>query len=300
MTMTRRRFLSICALATGAVALGMREKPMRWSGFALGTEASIELAGGDPAHAKQALEAALDTVRRMESLFSIYDPQSAISRLNAYGTVEAEPEFLRLAKIASRAYELTGGLFDPTVQTLFAAKREGRIPDARDLARVGWQKVLIADDRVRFSLPGMAITFNGIAQGFATDRVSEVLRTYGYEATLVNIGEYRSGNTKAWIGVEQDNGRAGIVVPLEMAAIATSSANAYLFADKTSHILHPRNNNNACEWLTATVVHKSAAMADALSTALILSQGQSLAHKLCASEASKIILQGNDGQLIEI
>lgn len=40
--------------------------------------------------------------------------------------------------------------------------------------------------------PSQALTFNGIAQGFATDLVADVLRDHCLTNTLVNIGEYRA------------------------------------------------------------------------------------------------------------
>ena len=39
---------------------------------------------------------------------------------------------------------------------------------------------------------GAAITLNGIAQGYATDRVVDVLRARGLSTTLVNMGEIRA------------------------------------------------------------------------------------------------------------
>ena len=44
---------------------------------------------------------------------------------------------------------------------------------------------------------GAAITLNGIAQGYATDRVVDMLRTGGLSTTLVNMGEIRAIGARA-------------------------------------------------------------------------------------------------------
>ena len=40
--------------------------------------------------------------------------------------------------------------------------------------------------------PGMAITLNGIAQGYITDRIADLLRNEGFEQAVVDLGEWRA------------------------------------------------------------------------------------------------------------
>ena len=42
----------------------------------------------------------------------------------------------------------------------------------------------------------MSITLNGIAQGYITDKVTELLASFGISNTLVNMGEYRALGSK--------------------------------------------------------------------------------------------------------
>ena len=42
------------------------------------------------------------------------------------------------------------------------------------------------------SPPGMAITLNGIAQGYITDRVADLLRNEGFDQAMVDLGEWRA------------------------------------------------------------------------------------------------------------
>ena len=47
---------------------------------------------------------------------------------------------------------------------------------------------LMADGRVRFERPDVAVDLGGIAKGFAVDRAIEVLRAQGISRALVNAG----------------------------------------------------------------------------------------------------------------
>ena len=41
-----------------------------------------------------------------------------------------------------------------------------------------------------FEKQGVGISFNGIAQGYITDKVSEYLKEQGFLHSLVDVGEY--------------------------------------------------------------------------------------------------------------
>jgi hypothetical protein len=96
----------------------------------------------------------------------------------------------------------TGGRFDPTIQPLwalyaehFAGARRRDLPPAgaraAALARTGWQRVRFDGARIRLE-PGMALSLNGIAQGYIADRLADLLRGMGLDlpgtARVVIIG----------------------------------------------------------------------------------------------------------------
>ena len=300
---TRRRFLAIAGAltATGAFAAPRTT----WQGRALGADTSISLDGSGPA-AQAALTAARDTIARMEDLFSLYDPTSALSRLNRTGALTMPPEFTRLMRLAASVNAMTDGLFDPTVQPLFQAYREhgGRPPDTilEELTAVlGWEKVLVEGDRIQLPVKGMALTLNGIAQGFATDRVAETLAAHGFTHTLVNIGEYRAGTAPANIAVANRHGDILETLTLQANAVATSAPDAYRFADGSGHILDASGTGVEAPWQTISVVADTAALADGLSTALALTSDTRTARELLASrKAKRILLEDRKGNLLRL
>jgi len=139
-------------------------------------------------------------IARLEAIFSLYRPGSALLRLNARGHLDAPPfELLECLSIAGTIHRATGGRFDPSVQRLWEAHAKaaavGRaLSDAeraRALSVTGWDGVTITADRVTLR-PGVALTLNGIAQGYIADEVVELLRAEGVAHTLVDLVETRA------------------------------------------------------------------------------------------------------------
>ena len=262
----RRRFLAIAA-AFAATPASVSASPVRWRGIALGAEAEIEIQG--PAHdARPILEASLALLRDVESLFNLHDPTSTLSRLNAAGHVaETDRRFHRLFEAVDRLHAATNGRFDPTVQPLWRALAEGKDPDAAR-ALVGWDKVVRQDQRVLLS-KGQALTFNGIAQGFATDLVTELMRSNGVTKTLVNIGEHGAIGGPWRLGLEDPDHGMVAARTLTDGAMATSSPFALRLGSELGHILDARALGPPV-WSTVSVEADTATLADGLSTALCL------------------------------
>lgn len=272
MSLTRRRFLCISAAALCAGASPVA--PARWRGIALGAEAEITLHGPG---AEAALTDAIARVRGIERAFSLYDPTSELSRLNASGRLAPSPAFRLLLTQTDAVHRATGGAFDPSVQPLWQAlARGGDVEAARALT--GWERVTIGQEITL--APGQALTFNGIAQGFATDVVSDLLASRGFGQALVNIGEHRALGGPWRLGLSDP--AAGYLGTRTLAdgAIATSSP-AALRLGTGGHILDPRGLR-APLWSTASVEAESAAVADALSTACCLLEPDEIRRAMAA------------------
>lgn len=289
MTLDRRRFLAISAAFTCYPATA---KATTWRGFGFGAEISITLHGPSDI-ARPALLEAKNALKKIESLFSLYDAASALSELNATGFLKfPAPDFLALIQASDLAYRTTFGLFDPTVQTLWHA----RATRASIVSQNDWSAVRFQPQEISLET-GQQLTFNGIAQGYATDLVTEVLSRHGLTEALVNIGEFRSLGGDWRLGIaDPEHGLLGTRT-LSGRAIATSSSFAHSVAGQ-SHIMH---HTRTPKWSTVSVEADTATAADSLSTALTLATREQIETIYVArDDVHSITLIDKDGNLTTI
>ncbi len=283
---TRRRALTI--LAAGAAAglgAGCRTRdPVEWRGTALGADARLVFFDAHGSRAEEAIGDCLAEIERLEQSFSLYRHDTEITALNNAGRLH-HPSFdlRRLLQICKIVNLRSGGLFDPTIQPLWrlyaqwfadAADRPSSLEALRAplMERIGLQNVEVRPDSIRLNRAAQ-ITLNGIAQGYITDRVAELLRARGWSHVLIDLGEVRALDGRpdgAPFRVFARDG--GLILPLANVALATSSAQSLVFSAKLglAHILHPRTGLTPGHWASISVRHPSATIADALSTALLL------------------------------
>ena len=294
---SRRRMIRISA-AAASLALVPLDRPARsdtaflvtWRGTALGALASMCVHHTSRGEAERSIRRALAEVRRMERIFSLYQEDSALVALNARGALEAPPPELVELLTECREYAgLTDNAFDPTVQPLWQlfAKHfsqaeadptgppQAALEDA--LGRVGHQHLILDRNRVVFARRGMGLTLNGIAQGYITDRIVDLLRADGIERSLVDIGEIRAlgahPDGRSWkvaIADPMEPGQVLRTAEIVNQALATSAGGAFQFdaSGRFNHIFDPRTGASARLHRSASVVMPTAA--DALSTAFSL------------------------------
>ena len=295
--LTRRRMIAIAATAAGSALLNggriaQAGDPVRWHGSALGAQVSIEIYHPDRAEAHRLVDSCVQDVRRLEQQFSLYRAGSAICSLNRTGIlVSPEADMIALLKASLLFAGLTNGAFDPTVQPLwqlyadhFSSEKpdpEGPSPQqlAETLTKVGHSGLLVSADRVALTRRGAAITLNGIAQGYATDRVVDRLRGAGLSTTLVNMGEIRAIGARPegtpWRVGLADPDRPGALtetIDLVDRAVATSAGAGFRFDTKGrfTHLFDPATGRSPSLYSTVSVIAPTATEADALSTAFSL------------------------------
>ncbi|NRB02825.1 MAG: FAD:protein FMN transferase [Rhodobacteraceae bacterium] len=287
MKMTRRRFLSVSAATL--VASAAHASTARWQGRAMGAEVSLVLHGGT----QQDLDAAVTEIRRVERLFSIYDPTSELSHLNKNSGGRLSPDTQDLLALCDSVHRTTDGLFDPTVQPVFRAALHGR---ALPWHLVGWDRVRIEQGHLTMA-KGQQLTLNGIAQGYATDQVRDLLTARGFAKALVSVGEHSAIGGPFRLQLEDPiHGPLGLRT-LEDSAIATSSPNAMQLG-VGAHIFDPTGRAVPL-WSTVSVEAKSAALADGLSTALCMAPRDQIAQ-IAGATGTRITLIDRSGDLTRL
>ena len=283
---SRRHFLR-AALGAGA---GRGGEPLVWDrrhlvGF--GTTLALQAGHADAPTLARALDAGVATLQRIEAQMSLFDPGSALSRLNRDGRLAAPPaELLALLRTAQAVAAASDGAFDVTVQPLWtlwseaAARQALPAPAALQAARalVAWRDLRVSAREIRLRRPGMAVTLNGIAQGHAADRVRAVLVEHGIRDALVDAGEFamagRNPRRDPWtLGLADP--RADRLLGRLVAdgrCIATSADNLTSFSDdhRHHHIFDPRTGDSPPALAGVSVVARDGALADALTKVLFV------------------------------
>ena len=302
---TRRRFLAttgsgVLATALGGMAVMSRKADLHLrEGVAMGAPIRILACHPNPAAAKAGLAAAFAELELIESLMSLYRPSSQICCLNEVGELEEpHPYLIQVLEEAREVSKLTNGAFDITVQPFWEvywrASQLRQRPNVGDLDRarskVDWRRVVFSRDHV--ALNGAAITLNGIAQGFATDRVKAILAEHGIRDALVDAGELGAvglnPESEPWmVGVKDPHhlGRLYLLAALQDRCMATSGGYETRFEGPggSHHIFDPARGKSPQALSSVSVIAKSATLADAMSTALFvlgLSKGTALVDQI--------------------
>ena len=293
--MKRRRAITLL----GAVAFTScrpRVELRTFSAIAFGTEVHFQTHGISETLFTNVSEKCFRRLREIESLFSLYDPESTISRLNRDKKLTNPPqEFLELIRTALDYGEKTGGIFDITVQPLWDFRQRWKTADIAErkimegtpwkkaLALVDYRNVKANSESISLSKPNSAITLNAITQGYATDQIISLLKSNGIRNALVNIGEYAAIGSapdgKPWSVKLAANGETIPLPPARALAVSAGSGHTFDPEGRFHHIFRPSDGANTRPKSSIVVTAPTATMADALSTTLAI-----------ATEAERVVI----------
>lgn len=254
------------------------------------TFVTITVYTSDEENAEEVISAAFARMEEIEREASIFDEKSEAFRLNRDGYLEAPSEDFRQLIALSLGYsQITDGYFDITVQPLLDLWQAGLWQESETIQQsridetlglVGWDKIVIEDEKIYFTVEGMEITLGGIAKGYAVDEALDVISDTGVEHALINAGgDMRMLGTKPqgepWLValVNPDNTSQSLAnFSLSDKAIATSgNYERYFDPEKEAHhIINPKTGYSAAECISTTVIAPSATQADSLATSIFV------------------------------
>ena len=278
-------------------ASGMRL--YRGAALAFGTTISATVVHDDERQAELAIEDAFAAARVVDRLMSIYSPDSQVFQLNRDGVLaRPDPHLLLVLEQARQLSIMSGGAFDITVQPLWRAFSDAQagagLPSQQQrleaLARVGWRGLEFDREQVRFGRPGMALTLNGLAQGYAADLALAAVRARGVGHALLDTGEFiaQGGRTQQqpWtLGIRDPRDAAALAATLRIDGRSVATSGDYESAFSADlmhhHIFDPVLGDSPPELASVTVLAPSGLLADGLSTAF-MAMGARKARALAA------------------
>ena len=265
------------------------EKSAQRDIFAMDTFMTVKAYGSE---AGKAVDISAEKIHQLEKLFSVTDFQSDISKINnSHGKpVKISDDTADIMNFALDMCGKTDGNLDITIYPVLKewgfTSSDYKVPDSRKISEllelVDYKKIHIDGNMV--SVPeNMETDLGSVAKGYAGDCIAEIFRENSIKSGIINLG----GNIVA-VGSKPDGSEwnIGIADPyapeknictLDMAdsAVVTSGNYERYFTDENGnkywHILNPENGYPADSGLVSvTVTGKSAAVCDALSTALFV------------------------------
>jgi thiamine biosynthesis lipoprotein len=274
---------------------GCKEVPSKYiynKGFAYGTMYSIVYQSPD---GKDYQEEITKKFQEYTMIFSPYEAESTISKVNRNEDVVLEPEFITCFEKAMEVSEITNGAFDITAGSLINAWGFG--PDERremtpeivgNLKLVtDYRKIQIQNKNIRKEVPEMKLDMNAISKGFTSDLFADFLKEKGCENYMVEIGgevvaKGKNAKGKTWtIGISKpdedilvSNSDLQAKLQLPDMAMATSGNYRNFYVEdgkKYAHTIDPKSGYPVQHsLLSATVLANDCMTADAFATAFMV------------------------------
>jgi thiamine biosynthesis lipoprotein len=286
-------WLGLCLTATNLPNPSLER--YEFSQRLMGISFDISVYAPNEAVANEAAEAAFGRIRKLNAIFSDYEPDSELNRLcKTAGTGQAVPVSRELFQILETSVELSeksGGAFDVTVGPLVRLWRKARqtkqLPDkahidmAKALVGYGMLKLDREHQTVQLAKQGMQLDLGGIAVGYACDDVMQMFKSRGLNQVMIDgsgdilCGEPPPGEAGWIIGIAplMPDGPPTRNVQLKNAAISTSGdlfQHVEFNGVRYSHIVDPKTGLGLTDRSEVSVIARDCISADAWSTTVSL------------------------------
>jgi len=278
-----------------------------------GTTLWLKAAHTDASRLHEALDASVKAIRSVEKQMSLFNPDSALCRLNQHGELrKPDADLVSVVTLAQYVSRRSAGAFDVTMQPLWNLwslhSQSQTLPSSKSLSQtrslVNWQAMTVSADVVRLHAKGMGVSLNGIAQGYAADKVRAVLQSHGVQHALIDTGETallgQTPKGRDWrFAVEPSVASTGappVIHPHGLATATSSDAHTAFSADhRHHHILNPHTGDSPTHWATVSVIAPSCALADALTKVFFMCPPQAI-ERMAKAWGVGVVLQDKRGK----
>lgn len=234
-------------------------------------------------------------MKKVDDALSTFNKASIITSVNENKPVTLNDMFMSVYDLARQVSEDTGGAFDITVAPLVNAWGFGfknntpPTPSAIDsiMAFVGYKKVRMIGRTIHKTDPRVMLDCSAIAKGYGSDVVAHYLESMGVENYMVEIGgeivvKGKSQKSRPWaIGVQKpiddslavESDLQAVLNITDMAIATSGNYRNFYYKDgkKYAHTIDPKSGRPVQHnILSATVIAKTCAMADAYATAFMV------------------------------
>jgi thiamine biosynthesis lipoprotein len=242
------------------------------------------------------MQSEIDTLlKEYNMIFSVYEKNSVISKVNNNEEVTLTPEFIACFNKAMEISQISDGAFDITCGPMVNAwgfgpeEKKKMTPERVDSLKLltGYQKVKIENGKVIKENPNMKLDMNALCDGYFCDLICEFLQQKGCKNYMTEIGgevKARGKNEKGniWtIGINKPvdenvfvNNEIQAKVHIENKALATSGNYRNFYIEdgkKYAHTIDPKTGYPVQHsLLSATVITDYGMTADGFATTFMV------------------------------
>ena len=276
-----------------------------------------------------------EELKSYHQLFTIYERYDGINNLctvnsltdGKHTAVKVDQKIIDMLLFCKEAYEITDGKVNVamgSVLSIWHEHREAglRVPESATLpnsdrlqeaAQHTDINAVIIDENAKtvfLSDPDMLLDVGAIAKGYAVEAVAQKLEAMGINGYVLNAGgNVRTlgirGDGKPWVaGIEdpyaEDNAKDPYYAMLELTDLSLVTSGSYqryytVNGVNYNHIIDPQTLMPSNRYTSVSIVTKSSALADALSTALFcmsFDDGSALIEATDGVEAMWVLKSG--------
>jgi FAD:protein FMN transferase len=262
---------------------------------AMGTRFAMVLPEVDNVTGERLAEMAERNLRAQQRLMSRFDANSPVSELNRRadaGPVAPPGDLWNILHLCREHWRRTRGAFDITQLPLHELWRESLSRDevpspevlANTLARTGFERVRLDETArsVSFETPGVRIDLGGFGKGYALEQLAESFKAQGVERAFFSFGESSvtvigsHPNGPPWpVGIVNLFQPANPVHTFNLQDASVSTSGTAPFNQMggwpaLGHVINPRDGRPIAGYRTMSAASPSAADAEVLSTALLV------------------------------
>ena len=257
--------------------------------YAMDTYMKISIPSKGP-QVDSALAECKDRIEELDCALSTENPQSEVYQLNANSGGQLSPDTYALITASFQASEISDGAFDITVYPLMKLwgfnTDTPKVPSDDEildcLSKVGMNNIEIINPSTITMFPGTQIDFGGIAKGYASFEIAQILRAHEIDSAILNLGGnvYALGTKidgspwKVAIRTPKDANEVLCTIEASDEEVVTSGGYQRFFEENGKiyhHIIDPKSGYPADSGLTSvSIVTKDAVLGDALSTAIFV------------------------------
>ncbi len=135
----------------------------------------------------------LQRAKSLEQKYNFYNPNSFLSAINQRKTDKLDPQTKDLLTRAKLFYTKTDRIFDVTMGTLTASRKQKTVAKIEEEVRrllpfVGVEHFKIKKNRISFDNPYTVIDLGGFVKEFAVDQAIKILKKEKINSALINFG----------------------------------------------------------------------------------------------------------------